>query len=56
MVRVVECHAGGLDFNPGRLKDFSFWNCFNDVLSNLVMPGAASENESGIGLYSVVCL
>ena len=56
MVRVVNCHAGVLGSNPGRPKDFSFWNCFNGVRSNSVMPGAGSESESGSGLYSVVCL
>ena len=29
MVRVVECHAGVLDSNPGGPKDFSLWNCFS---------------------------
>ena len=54
MVRVVDCHAGVLGLNPGGPKDFSLWNCFNGVRSNLVTPGAASG--SGSGLYSVVCL
>ena len=56
MVRVVDCHAGVLGSNPGGTKDFSLWNCFNGVRSNSVTPGAASESESGSGLYSVVCL
>ena len=54
MVRVVDCHAGVLGSNPGGLKDFSLWNCFNGVRNNSVTPGMASE--SGSGLYSVVCL
>ena len=56
MVRVVDRHAGVLGSNPGGPKDFSLWNCFNDVRSNSVTPGAASESESCSRLYSVVCL
>ena len=56
MARVVECHTGVLGSNPGGLKDFSLWNCFNGVRSNSVMPWAGSENENSSGLYSVVCL
>ena len=56
MVRAVDCQAGVLGLNPGGPKDFSLWNCFNSVRSNSVTPGAASESESGSGLYSVVCL
>ena len=34
MVRVVDCHAGVLDSNPGGPKIFSLWNCFTvDELS-----------------------
>ena len=56
MVRVVHCHTGVLGSNPGGPKDFSLWDCFNGVRSNSVTPVAASESESGSGLYSVVCL
>ena len=56
MVRVVDCHAGVLGSNPGGPKDFSLGIYFNGVRSNSLTPGAASESESGSGLYSVVCL
>ena len=56
MFRVVDCQAAILGSNPDGPKIFSPWNYFNGVRSNSVTPLAASESESGSGLYSVVCL
>ena len=61
MVRVVHCHAGVLGSNPGGPKDFFPFGValmVSEVFDELmqVTPGAASESESGSGLYSVVCL
>ena len=52
MVRVVHCHEGILDSNPGRPKRFSPWNYFTGGSGNLVVPESASG--SGSGLFSVV--
>ena len=44
MIRVVDCHAGILDSNPGGPKIFSLCNYFSHK------PLQASSSESMIGL------
>ena len=52
MVRVVDCHAGDLDSNPGRPKRFSPWNYFTGGSGNSVAPESASGSNSW--LYTVM--
>ena len=52
MVRVVDCHAGVLGWNPGGPKIFSPWNYFTGGSGNSVAPESGSGSRSG--LYTVV--
>ena len=48
MVRVVDCHAGVPDSNPGGAKKFSPLNYFTGGSGNSVAPELASGSGSGI--------